>query len=254
MAPVRDDVSSKRRIHFHGFGVTRQGPWCTVEKCAAEPIDAPESGSKRPERRIAAPEREPKRPRRGFQRAGCDSRQFVNKDNPPLSSRRKLYLDAVSFAECHPIGGKCQEPCILGRPRPLRACANRRATFRTWHLSEGLNSLLTTAWHIRYSPIGAASKSLKVQADAIPFVVGQVGGISPVLHGEERMPPLCRQGFSRQCLETVLQTALDGLMDGPEITIKGIRYSRYRRSPCHVLDARTPPTLPTKSGTYCNCC
>jgi hypothetical protein len=39
----------------------------------------------------------------------------------------------------------------------LRACANRRATFRTWHLSEGLNSLLTTAWHIRYSPIGAAS-------------------------------------------------------------------------------------------------
>src|SRR5215211_2007963 len=40
----------------------------------------------------------------------------------------------------------------------LRACANRRATFRTWHLSEGLNSLLTTAWHIRYSPIGAASK------------------------------------------------------------------------------------------------
>jgi hypothetical protein len=42
----------------------------------------------------------------------------------------------------------------------LRACANRRATFRTWHLSEGLNSLLTTAWHIRYSPIGAASKLL----------------------------------------------------------------------------------------------
>src|SRR5215208_6992621 len=41
----------------------------------------------------------------------------------------------------------------------IRACANRRATFRTWHLSEGLNSLLTTAWHIRYSPIGAASKS-----------------------------------------------------------------------------------------------
>ena len=43
----------------------------------------------------------------------------------------------------------------------LRACANRRATFRTWHLSEGLNSLLTTAWHIRYSPIGAASKEVK---------------------------------------------------------------------------------------------
>src|SRR5215217_2564703 len=40
----------------------------------------------------------------------------------------------------------------------VRACANRRATFRTWHLSERLNSLLTTAWHIRYSPIGAASK------------------------------------------------------------------------------------------------
>jgi hypothetical protein len=43
----------------------------------------------------------------------------------------------------------------------IRACANRRATFRTWHLSEGLNSLLTTAWHIRYSPIGAASKPRK---------------------------------------------------------------------------------------------
>src|SRR5215211_7430769 len=47
-------------------------------------------------------------------------------------------------------------PYLLGDL--LRACANRRATFRTWHLSEGLNSLLTTAWHIRYSPIGAASK------------------------------------------------------------------------------------------------
>jgi hypothetical protein len=39
----------------------------------------------------------------------------------------------------------------------LRACANRRATFRTWQLFEGLYSLLTTACHIRYSPIGAAS-------------------------------------------------------------------------------------------------
>jgi hypothetical protein len=46
----------------------------------------------------------------------------------------------------------------------LRACANRRATFRTWHLSEGFNSLLTTAWHIRYSPIGAASKELPHRA------------------------------------------------------------------------------------------
>jgi hypothetical protein len=39
----------------------------------------------------------------------------------------------------------------------LRACANRWATFRTWQLLEGLYSLLTIAWHIRYSPIGAAS-------------------------------------------------------------------------------------------------
>src|SRR5215208_5758837 len=49
--------------------------------------------------------------------------------------------------------------------RRLRACANRRATFRTWHLSEGLNSLLTTAWHIRYSPIGAASKTRRTSRE-----------------------------------------------------------------------------------------
>jgi hypothetical protein len=79
-----------------------------VEKVPAEPIDGPESGSERPERGISAPEREPKRPRRGFQRAGCDSRQFVNKDNPPLSSRRKPFLDAPSFAGWHHTGGKCQ--------------------------------------------------------------------------------------------------------------------------------------------------
>ena len=41
----------------------------------------------------------------------------------------------------------------------LRGRANRRATFRTWQLFEGLYSLLTTACHIRYSPIGAASKA-----------------------------------------------------------------------------------------------
>jgi hypothetical protein len=39
----------------------------------------------------------------------------------------------------------------------LRACANRRATFRTWQLLERLHSLLTAPCHIRYSPIGAAS-------------------------------------------------------------------------------------------------
>src|SRR5215204_4491899 len=32
MAPVRVDISLRRRIHFHGFGVARQGPWCTVDK------------------------------------------------------------------------------------------------------------------------------------------------------------------------------------------------------------------------------
>jgi hypothetical protein len=58
----------------------------------------------------------------------------------------------------------------------IRACANRRATFRTWHLSEGLNSLLTTAWHIRYSPIGATSKGVgcrgvdNLALDALPTV------------------------------------------------------------------------------------
>jgi hypothetical protein len=34
--------------HFHGFGVARAGPWNTVEKVPAEPIDGPESGSERP--------------------------------------------------------------------------------------------------------------------------------------------------------------------------------------------------------------
>src|SRR5215203_5411284 len=43
--------------------------------------------------------------------------------------------------------------------RNLRACANRRATFRTWQLLERLHSLLTAPYHIRYSPIGAASKA-----------------------------------------------------------------------------------------------
>ena len=38
-------------------------------------------------------------------------------------------------------------------------------------------------------------------------------------------------------------------MCGREITIRGARYSKFRRPPCHVLDACTPPTLPTKSGT-----
>ena len=47
----------------------------------------------------------------------------------------------------------------LRRITLLRACANRWATFRTWQLLEGLYSLLTIAWHIRYSPIGATSKS-----------------------------------------------------------------------------------------------
>src|SRR5215218_5133318 len=55
-------------------------------------------------------------------------------------------------------GGRHNAPYTTVLSALLRACANRRATFRTWHLSEGLNSLLTTAWHIRYSPIGAASK------------------------------------------------------------------------------------------------
>jgi hypothetical protein len=32
MAPVRADVSQATDIHFHGFGVARQGPWITVEK------------------------------------------------------------------------------------------------------------------------------------------------------------------------------------------------------------------------------
>src|SRR5688500_12639186 len=55
-------------------------------------------------------------------------------------------------------------------------------------------------------------------------------------------------------LETVLQTTLERLVDGREITIRGARYWGSRRSLCHVLDARTPPTSPIKSGTYSNRC
>jgi Integral membrane protein TerC family len=40
----------------------------------------------------------------------------------------------------------------------LRGCANRRATVRTWQLSEPFHSLDAVPWHIRYSPIGASSK------------------------------------------------------------------------------------------------
>ena len=38
MALGRVDVSLRRRIHFHGFGVARQGPWDTVEKVGVELI------------------------------------------------------------------------------------------------------------------------------------------------------------------------------------------------------------------------
>ena len=41
MAPVRADVSQATDIHFHGFGVARQGPWFTVEKVGIELIATP---------------------------------------------------------------------------------------------------------------------------------------------------------------------------------------------------------------------
>jgi len=85
-----------------------------------------------------------------------------------------LYKLSTSYRQVHVPGPGSRAGCetsmrsatVRGGSNPegrvraifsIRACANRRATFRTWHLSEGLNSLLTTAWHIRYSPIGAAS-------------------------------------------------------------------------------------------------
>jgi hypothetical protein len=45
MAPVRADVSLRRRIHFHGFGVARQGPWCTVEKVVVGPVGGPDEAT-----------------------------------------------------------------------------------------------------------------------------------------------------------------------------------------------------------------
>src|SRR5918994_2361560 len=74
----------------------------------------------------------------------------------------------------------CRIPALYYWNFIVRACANRRATFRTWHLSEGLNSLLTTAWHIRYSPIGAASKSLlRYWIKALPLTLRQSVHVQP---------------------------------------------------------------------------
>src|SRR5215204_1912536 len=41
MSPVRVDVSLRRQIHFHGFGVARQGPLITVEKVVVGPVGSP---------------------------------------------------------------------------------------------------------------------------------------------------------------------------------------------------------------------
>jgi hypothetical protein len=41
MAPGGVDVSLRRRIHFHGFGVAQQGPWDTVEKVVVGPVGGP---------------------------------------------------------------------------------------------------------------------------------------------------------------------------------------------------------------------
>jgi len=43
------------------------------------------------------------------------------------------------------------------REARLRACANRRATFAHGNCSQQLPSLSAVPWHMRYSPIGAAS-------------------------------------------------------------------------------------------------
>ncbi len=42
MAPGRVDVSFRRRIHFHGFGVARQGPWWrSLPNCSRSSVVSP---------------------------------------------------------------------------------------------------------------------------------------------------------------------------------------------------------------------
>ncbi len=59
---------------------------------------------------------------------------------------------------------KCDAPEAVAQPlddlsvkEGLRACANRRATFRTCQLQEGVQSLSAAPWHLCYPPIGASS-------------------------------------------------------------------------------------------------
>src|SRR5215204_4805187 len=89
MAPVRADVSSRRRIHFHGFGVARQGPWCTVEKVGVGPVGGPREPENEVKtlrkRRIQPLNRGQKRVRRGFSTGWHHLRTRVNNDIPSLS-------------------------------------------------------------------------------------------------------------------------------------------------------------------------
>ena len=80
-------------------------------------------------------------------------------ENFAAAQRRTIGIaeGGLEFMRLQEDNARATQEFFANGVRLLRACANRRATFRTWHLSEGLNSLLTTAWHIRYSPIGAAS-------------------------------------------------------------------------------------------------
>jgi hypothetical protein len=54
------------------------------------------------------------------------------------------------------------------------------------------------------SPFGLG----KVWADATPFFVGQIGGVSVVFHDEERMLPLLPRLFSRP--SAIFQTVSEG--------------------------------------------
>jgi hypothetical protein len=55
-------------------------------------------------------------------------------------------------------------------PDPLRACADRLATFHICRFSEQSNRLLIDYWHIRYPPIRAASKWRDVLVDDEDYV------------------------------------------------------------------------------------
>src|SRR5438270_4822432 len=87
---------------------------------------------------------------RGSTPSRCPDRiLLIEKGLKVQVARNYQYIDNRSFMSTI---------TFLGFPR-LRACANRLASFRTWFFFTRSTRLFAAFWNIRYSPIGAASKS-----------------------------------------------------------------------------------------------